>query len=293
VDSLRDIRCFALVAERLSFSRAAAELGVSQPATSQAVGRLERGLGVRLFERTSREVRLTAAGKALLPYAEELLDAATAFGAEAARQAAPTITLAYPPLVGALAARVARRLATRTTAVEVDLRPAGWGAATAALADGEVPAAILSAPFPTGFATTARFQVTVGHLAVPAGDPLSAATRVQPEQLSRYRILMPRNRPPGSMWARLAARLTGPHQYRVIGADIDDFAAMLDLVAAGLGLLPAPELLVRAIRRPDVHFVPLDAGELRLLYGLAWSPEHASAELMALVQTVHEALRSR
>jgi len=49
----------------------------------------------------------------------------------------------------------------------------------------------------------------------------------------------------------------------------------------------------RAIRRPDVQFVPLDAGELRLLYGLAWSPEHASAELMALVQTVHEALRSR
>jgi DNA-binding transcriptional LysR family regulator len=251
---------------------------------------------VRLFERTSRDVQLTTAGKALLPYAETLLDAAAAFGAEAARLAAParpTIRLAYPPLVGALAARVARRLATRTTAIDVELRPAGWGAATASLVAGEVPAAILSAPFPAGFATTARFQVTVGHLAVPAGDPLAAAARVRPEQLRRYRILMPRNRPPGSMWARLAARLDGPRQHRVIGADIDDFAAALDLVAAGLGLLPAPDLLVGAIRRHDVHFVPLDAGELRLMYGLAWSQERASAEVMALVQTVHEALRSR
>jgi DNA-binding transcriptional LysR family regulator len=290
VDSLRDVRCFALVAERLSFSRAAAELGVSQPAISQAVRRLEAALGVQLFARTSREVQLTVAGKGLLPYAEALLDTAAAFRAEALRQAAPAIRLAYPPLAGSLAARVARRLASR---IEVDLWPAGWEAATAALSAGEVPAAILSAPFPSGFATTARFQVTVGHVAVPAGDPLSGAARVRPEQLIRYRILMPRNRPPGSMWARLAARLAGPHQYRVVGADIDDFAAALDLVAAGLGLLPAPELLVRAIRRPDVVFVPLDAGELRLMYGLSWSQEHASPEVLTLVQAVHDALRSR
>jgi DNA-binding transcriptional LysR family regulator len=290
VDSLRDVRCFALVAERLSFSRAAAELGVSQPAISQAVRRLETTLGVQLFARSSREVQLTAAGKGLLPYAEAVLGAAAALRAEAVRQAAPVIRLAYPPLVGALAARVARRLAKR---VEVDLWPAGWGAATAALSAGEVPAAILSAPFPSGFATTARFQVTVGHVAVPAGDPLSGAGRVRPEQLNRYQILMPNNRPPGSMWARLAARLPAPHRYRVIGADIDDFAAALDLVAAGLGLLPAPALLVRAIRRPDVVFVPLDAGELRLMYGLSWSQERASPELLTVVQAVHDALRSR
>ncbi|MFC6073528.1 LysR family transcriptional regulator, partial [Microbispora bryophytorum] len=102
---LRDIGCFALVARHLSFSRAAAELGVSQPAASQAVGRLERALGVRLFERTSREVRLSPAGKALLPYAEALLGSAAAFSAEARRLAAPEgadVRLAYPPPVGGL-----------------------------------------------------------------------------------------------------------------------------------------------------------------------------------------------
>lgn len=293
---LRDIGCFALVARHLSFSRAAAELGVSQPAASQAVARLERALGVRLFERTSREVRLSPAGKALLPYAETLLESAAAFASEARRLAAPpgaaAVRLAYPPLVGGLAARVARRMARREPPAEVDLRPCGRAAAVAAVTAGEVTAAILPAPFPRELTTAARFHVPVGHLAVPAGDPLAALPRVQPERLARHRVLMPRERPPGGMWARLAVRV-GPHRQHVVGDEIDDFAAALDLVAAGAGLLPTPYLLVASVRRDDVAFVPLDAGDLRLTYALAWRGERASASLMALVQTVQECLWTR
>src|SRR5260370_42660658 len=119
---LRDIGCFALVARHLSFSRAAAELGMSQPAVSQAVARLERTLGFRLFVRSSREVRLSDAGRALLPQAEAVLEQAAAFTAEAARLAAPAppgIRLAYAPLVGGFAARIARRLAARKPGVDV------------------------------------------------------------------------------------------------------------------------------------------------------------------------------
>ena len=107
----------------------------------------------------------------------------------------------------------------------------------------------------------------------------------------RHRILLPRNRPPGSMWARLAERLRG--RFRELTDDIDDFAAVLDLVSAGAGLLPAPHLLVDTIRRHDIRFVPLDGAGLRLMYGLSWSHERTSAELMTLVQTVHEVLRTR
>lgn len=293
---LRDIGCFALVAQRLSFSRAAAELHMSQPAMSQAIGRLERSLGVRLFERTSREVRLSPAGKALLPYADAMLEASAALvaeGARLARSARPTLRLAYPLIVGPLAARIALRLTRRKPAIDVELRASGWGAATSDLERGDISAAILSAPFPREFTTAARFHVTVGHLTVPAGDPLAAVSRIRPEQLSRQKILMPRNRTPGGMWARLAAQLRGPHQHHVVADDIDDFAAALDLVAAGVGLLPTPELLVKTIRRHDIRFVPLDAGDLRMMYGLVWSGTHASPELMTLVQTVQEALWTR
>ncbi|ETK34151.1 hypothetical protein MPTA5024_20910, partial [Microbispora sp. ATCC PTA-5024] len=127
---MRDVGCFAAVARHLSFSRAAAELGLSQPAVSQAVGRLERSLGLRLFDRTSRDVRLSRAGTELLPHAEALLAGAAAFSAEAARLAAgprAAVSLVYAPTAGPLVARVARRLARRSPAIDVALRPAGRG----------------------------------------------------------------------------------------------------------------------------------------------------------------------
>jgi hypothetical protein len=45
------------------------------------------------------------------------------------------------------------------------------------------------------------------------------------------------------------------------------------------------------MRRPDVRFVPFDAGDLRMTYGLVWSPERVSPDVMALVQAVQETLR--
>jgi DNA-binding transcriptional LysR family regulator len=71
--SLDDLRVFQAVADAGSFSRAAARLRLSQPSVSERVARLERDLGRRLFTRSARGVRLTAAGERLLPYSERCL----------------------------------------------------------------------------------------------------------------------------------------------------------------------------------------------------------------------------
>lgn len=63
---VRQLRYFVAAAERLSFSQAALELHISQPALSEAIRRLEAELGVRLLERSTRRVSLTVAGEALL-----------------------------------------------------------------------------------------------------------------------------------------------------------------------------------------------------------------------------------
>lgn len=78
------MRYVVAVAETNSFTRAAERCLVVQSALSHQIARLERELGARLFERTSRKVRLTPAGAAFLPAARQCLDAAERASAEVA-----------------------------------------------------------------------------------------------------------------------------------------------------------------------------------------------------------------
>lgn len=79
------LRAFVQVSEAGSISRAAPELGYSQPGLSQRIQLLERRLGGRLFERGPQGVQLTARGAAALPYAKILIGVAEALDAEVAR----------------------------------------------------------------------------------------------------------------------------------------------------------------------------------------------------------------
>jgi DNA-binding transcriptional LysR family regulator len=71
---LRHLRYFLAVAETLHFGNAAAQLGMAQPPLSQQIKTLENIVGYRLFDRTTRGVRLTAVGEYLLERARKTLE---------------------------------------------------------------------------------------------------------------------------------------------------------------------------------------------------------------------------
>ena len=102
---LRELRSFIHVARVGSFSRAAAELFITQPALSRQIKKLEDEYGVTLLIRHGRGVKLTAAGSSLLERAETV----SHYMAQTAEQlrssvidATPSVTIGVPPALGLL-----------------------------------------------------------------------------------------------------------------------------------------------------------------------------------------------
>ena len=102
---LKELRSFMQVARAGSVSRAAQELRLAQPALSRQIKKLEHELGVSLFSRHGRGVRLSAAGSLLLERAEAITQLAQQTGREISERRSPTagrITLGVPPAAGRL-----------------------------------------------------------------------------------------------------------------------------------------------------------------------------------------------
>ncbi|NEB04053.1 LysR family transcriptional regulator [Streptomyces sp. SID13726] len=102
--NIEGLRYARAVAGTKSFSAAARAYGVTQPALSNGIARLEQELGVTLFERSPRGVRPTPDGTRILPMIDRALDALDSMVAEARRPAQPTpdtIRLGVSPLIGA------------------------------------------------------------------------------------------------------------------------------------------------------------------------------------------------
>ncbi|MFD9733362.1 LysR family transcriptional regulator [Umezawaea sp. NPDC059074] len=97
----RELTYFVAVAEELHFGRAAEALGITQPPLSRTIAHLERGMGVALLERTTRQVKLTAAGEVFLGECRAIL-AAMDLAVRKARKAADQqrITIAARPAAG-------------------------------------------------------------------------------------------------------------------------------------------------------------------------------------------------
>ena len=105
MDQLDRLRCFVAVADTQSFAAAARRLGCSAPAATRAIASLEQRLGVQLFQRSTRSVRLTEAGERFVVDCRRILgDLDESEAAAAGAQAEPTgqLSLTAPSMFGRL-----------------------------------------------------------------------------------------------------------------------------------------------------------------------------------------------
>ncbi|MFF9623804.1 LysR family transcriptional regulator [Streptomyces griseosporeus] len=199
---LRQLRYFVVVAEESGFGRAAERLNIVQSAVSQQIRVLERALGVTLFDRTSRRVRLSAAGERLLPEARAVLAAAdrardVVAGILAGTEGVLRLGTVQVPgdrMYRALAAFAA--LAPRVRVRLAKLPPAERLAAARA---GELDAVLVRALPPGRTAGLESVPVWTDPLyaALPEAHPLAGEPRLRLEQLAALPLrLAPHERNP-------------------------------------------------------------------------------------------------
>ncbi|MCU1684381.1 MAG: hypothetical protein JWQ81_5120 [Amycolatopsis sp.] len=146
--SSRQLEYFQAVARQLHFTRAAETLHIAQPALSQQIRKLERQLGLTLFERDNHRVAITPAGTALLAHAERILSELTAVEEEMLGWAGGTRGRIRLGTARGLATQLAHLLAAFCEIypdVDVELREQNTDEMVAGLHDGELDAATVAA----------------------------------------------------------------------------------------------------------------------------------------------------
>src|SRR5215475_1406994 len=173
--SIRQLECLVAVADQRNFRRAAARLGISQPALSAQVQAAEELLGVQVFERDRRSVLITPAGEDVVGRARLALDAIDTVGDAARRRAEPLVgplrlgvipTIA-PYWLPALLPEVHRRFPK----LELILREDQTARLVAQLSAGQLELALLALPVSGDF-TTAPVAREGFLAAAPRGAPL-------------------------------------------------------------------------------------------------------------------------
>lgn len=284
---LRLWRQFVAVAEDLHFGRAAQRLHMTQPPLTQGIAQLERLLGVRLFDRTKRSVRRTAAGDALLPQARELLARAQSLPAQARAAAggeSGRLRLAFVSTVGFVQLpEWVRGFRAQFPQVQLELIEATGDVQLAALAGGEIDAGfMLHSP---GFAPPGLQHLRIAReplvLALPqqhvlAGAPRLALAAVLDEPL----VIFPRRIVPSLHDAVFGMYHASGREPRIAQEAIQ-MQTIVNLVSAGLGLAWVPQS-VRQFQRPGVVYRQLGGKQAAAVpeceTSLVWAQPTATLE---------------
>ncbi|MGY0193893.1 LysR family transcriptional regulator [Leptothrix sp. BB-4] len=253
--SLREIAVFVSLADTLSFRSTAQRLHLSQPAVSGVVSRLEASFGAALFERSTRAVRLTDAGHALLLHAQALQ--AQAKAAEAAvrditelRQGRVRVA-ALPSLAATVVPLVFSQFAQAHPGVQLDLSDTLSVASFELVRSGEVDFALTAenpayADLTYDSWTSDPFVLLLhqGHALARGRQPL------------KWRQVL--ELPHISMPAPTSVRQYADDTFLQLGRrfepryEVEHLATINAMVAAGLGVAALPELAARVARGADV-----------------------------------------
>ncbi|MDR2308993.1 MAG: LysR family transcriptional regulator [Paucimonas sp.] len=255
---IRHFRYFLGVARHGHFTRAAEQLGIAPATLSRQIQDMEKELGVLLFQRSQRAVRLTAAGEALRVEAEQAVrqfDAAQLGAQRAARGESGRIELGYVASAaysGTLQQQVSR-FAQAHPGVRLNIREAPMVELPALVRDGLLDLAYVRSPMelPDGLEAI-PLQEEGFVLALPTASRLNELRQIPAARLAEHTFILPEQ-----ISGTLEVAAQGGFTPR-LGPQPGSLVAVITLVSLGQGVAVVPESVVQRINLPQVRYRALD-----------------------------------
>ena len=272
---LRYLRYFVAVAEARNFTRAARELGISQPPLSQQIQRLEREIGTPLLRRLTRGIELTEAGESFYEDACQILalsDAALektkgiARGMNGRLALGITSSNAFHPQIFALL----RQFQRRYPAVALRQVEGNMAALMSALGEGELDIAFVRLPCESSKAFNLRIiDVEPMVIALHRDHPLAGENALSLVQLQETApIMCPREVAPGLYEQVFNSCLRAGIDMQQ-ASQSSQLSSSLSMVAAGFGFALVPQSMT-CIHHPDVIYRPLSGTPVTTDVAIAW-----------------------
>lgn len=289
---LRHLRYFEAVARHLHVTRAAAELHIAQPALSKQISQLEQELGIALFDRVGRNVRLTEAGEALLPHARAVMAQVEAARTEMAERIGlrrGRAAVGTPPTVGMqLLPPVLAAFNRQYPGIELRFHEAGVQTLLDLLETGLIDVAAVTLPVEDEHLTVVPLFSEEMVVAVWREHALTARETVAIADLHEEPwVLSPQNYELRE--ATLHACQAAGFAPRVVldGGETD---TLLRFVAAGIGVALVPRLAVQ--NTPDLVALRVTDQDLTRTLGIVWRGDRvASPAARTLREFLVEQLR--
>ncbi len=286
---LRQLRYFVSVAERESFTRASADLLIAQPALSTQIAKLEDELGVALFERVGRRVRLTDAGRTVLEQARRALAAADDVAAAA--------RLGAGGLVGRLSigyirsfpsrdmTRILRSFRKRRPRVALDLREGVTSTLVGLVRTGELDCAfvVLRDELLLKGLDQTLVRVLPAMIVVPSGHRFAKRRSIKLRELADDDWVIISRSVGEIMYDAIIAGCRSAGFAPRITQEVSDARMVLGFVAAGLGVSVVTSTW-RELGLRGIHYVDLSPS-VRFRFGVVTRSD-ATATVRALLSEI-------
>ena len=257
---LRLVRYFVAVAEELHFGRAADRLRLAQPGLSQQIKSLEQQLGVKLLERTSRQVRLTPAGALLLAEGRRLIAQAERLAEQVRRAGLGQVGRVTVATIGSatydVIPRLLREHRRRFPDVELVLREMSTPAQAEALRSGEIDVGFLRLPADVGELVSHTVREERMAIMLSESHPLARLAEVPLRALAHEPLILFPAAPRPSWADTVIAACREAGFEPVVAQEAVESATVVSFVAAEIGVAPIPEGLA-LLARPGVTCRPI------------------------------------